>query len=543
MSAPTPIVELLLIAVAVAVATKYVRLPYTVALVLVGLALGAAGHLTPIELSRELIFFIFLPPLLFEGCLNMDLQLLLRNWRRVFLLAVPGTLASAFLLGVGVYYLFGWLGSPLALEVAVLLGVILSPTDPISVLAIFKEHGVAKELAIVVEGESVFNDGIGVVLFLIAVDVASGHPVTPDEAAVEFLREVAGGALIGFSLGYLTHRLLGAIDDHLIEVAISLVLAYGVYLVAERLGTSGVIAVVVAGLIIGNYGRVLSMAPTTRISLAHFWDVAAFIINSLLFLMIGLELELAKVRAFWLAIVASFLLMLAVRAAIVSGALRADRLLGGRRLARGWASVVSWGGVRGSIPIALTLGLPTVGLMSPALRAELLAVVFGTVFCSLVVQGLTMKPLLGRLGLIGLDRELRAYEEALGRLVGARAALRSLASAHREGELPDSVYDELRSQVEEDRKIAAAAAGRAAQAHEGVRRRQLGRAGYQVLRAQRAALDEAFRRGLLSQVVADALKREVNARLEEGSERGFETVWGGRPPEEPDEEQPATDEF
>lgn len=525
MIAPTPIVELLLIAVLVAVATKYIRLPYTVALVLVGLALGAAGHLAPIQLSRELIFFIFLPPLLFEGCLNMDLQLLARNWRRVFLLAVPGTLASTALLGVGAYYLFAWLGFPLTPEVALLLGVILSPTDPISVLAIFKEHGVERELSILVEGESIFNDGIGVVLFILAVEVATGHAATPTGVAVEFFREVGGGALIGFSLGYLTHRLLGLIDDHLIEVVISLVLAYGVYLVAEELQTSGVIAVVVAGLIMGNYGRVLSMAPTTRISLAHFWDVAAFIINSLLFLMIGFELELAKVRVFWVAIVVTFALMVVVRTAVTSGALGVDRLLGGRRLAKGWTTVVSWGGLRGSIPIALVLGLPTVGLMDSALRSELVAVVFGTVLCSLVIQGLTMKPLLKRMGLLGLDRKLRVYEEALGRLMAARAGLRALESANREGELPDSVYRELRSKVDEERATAAIAVGQEAQAHAGVRRRQLGRAGYQVLRAQRVALDEAFRRGLLSEIVAADLKREVDAKLEEGSELGFETLW------------------
>ncbi|MFQ5690435.1 MAG: Na+/H+ antiporter [Gemmatimonadota bacterium] len=525
MTGPAPIVELLLIAVAVAVATKYVRLPYTVALVLVGVTLGALVRVESLQLSRELILFIFLPPLLFEGCLNMDLSLLVRNWRRVFLLAVPGTLASALLIGFGAYHLFSWLGAPLPIELALLLGVMLSPTDPISVLAIFKEQGVTRELSILVEGESVFNDGIGVVLFLLALEVAGGHSVTLADATVEFVREVAGGALVGFSLGYLIYRLLGQIDDHLVEVVISLVLAYGVYLVAERLHMSGVIAVVVSGLIIGNYGRMFSMSPTTRISLAHFWDVASFIINSLLFLLMGLELDLGRARGFGLAIFGAFALMIVARTIVAHGSLWLDRLLGGARLPRGWSTVVNWGGIRGSIPIALALGLPAAGLLTPGLRAQLIAVVFGAVFLSVVVQGLTMKPLLGRLGLLGLGEEERLYEEALGRVVAARAAVRSLESAYREGGLPEERYERMKARLEAERARAASEASRTAREYSLIRRRQLARSSERLVRAERTALDQAYRRGLLSATVADRLKRELDARLVEGSERGWERVW------------------
>jgi len=527
---PTPIVELLLVAVVVAVITKYVHLPYTIALVLVGLALGALGGFEPLSLSREVIFFIFLPPLLFEGCLNMDLSLLVRNWRRVFLLALPGTLLMSALLGAGTYFLFQWVGFPLPLEVAVLLGVMLSPTDPISVLAIFKEHGVSHELGILVEGESVFNDGIGVVLFLIALEVVSGHPVTVSDGLIEFTREVGGGALVGFSLGYLTHRILGRLDDHLVEVAISLVLAYGVYLVADWMHVSGVIAVVVAGLIIGNYGRLFSMSPTTRVSLSHFWDVAAFIANSLLFLLIGLELEISLLASFALAIAATFALMLVARTFVVHGAFRLDRWLGGRQLPRGWISVVNWGGVRGSIPIALVLGIPSVGILGPTLRTELIAVVFGTVFLSLVVQGTTMKPLLERFGLIGLREEEREYEAALGRIWLTRAALQSLDRAHREGGLPDDTYEALKSRLDEELAGAASEARRTAREYALIRERQLARSSERMIRASRVALDDAFRRGLLSESVATELKEELDAMIVEGSEAGWEDVWGIQSP-------------
>ncbi len=526
MTGPTPVVELLLIAVIVAVITKYIHLPYTIALVLVGLVLGAFGGLRPLELSRELIFFIFLPPLLFEGCLNMDLALLVRNWRRVLLLALPGTIVSTLVLGFGAHLLFRWLGSPIPLELALLLGVMLSPTDPISVLAIFKEHGVSHELSILVEGESVVNDGIGVVLFLIAVDIATGHSVTVSGGVLEFLREVAGGALVGFSLGYLTHRILGRLDDHLIEVVISLVLAYGVYLVADGLHTSGVIAVVVAGLIIGNYGRMFSMSPTTRISLSHFWDATAFIANSLLFLLIGLELDIGRLWAFGLATVATFGLMVLTRTLVVSGSFTLDRLMGGRRLPRGWLSVVNWGGVRGSIPIALVLGLPTAGLLTGELRSQLIAVVFGAVFLSLVIQGTSMKGLLGRLGLVGLRAEEREYEEALGRVWSTRAELQTLEAVYRDGEVEEGSYAAIKARLEGSFEDAAGTARRTARENDLIRARQLARASERILRAGRTAIDDAFRRGMLSDTVANRLKEEVDARLVQGREVGWEQLWG-----------------
>ena len=526
MLGPTPVVELLLIAVIVAVATKYVRLPYTIALVLVGLALGAFGGFAPVELSRDLIFFIFLPPLLFEGCLNMDLSLLARNWRRILLLALPGTIVSTAILGGGAWLVFRALGAPLPLEIAVLLGVMLSPTDPISVLAIFKEHGVSHELSILVEGESVFNDGIGVVLFLIAVDIATGHPVGASEGMVEFIREVAGGALVGFGFGYLTHRILGRLDDHLIEVVISLVLAYGVYLVADSFHMSGVIAVVVAGLIIGNYGRMFSMSPTTRVSLAHFWDATAFIANSLLFLLIGLELELGRLLSFGLAIGVTFVLMVVARSFVVYSSFATDRLMGGRRLPRGWTSIVNWGGIRGSIPVALALGLPTAGMLSADLRSQLIAIVFGAVFLSLVIQGTTIRGLLARFGLIGMRDEERAYEDAIGRIWSSRAEMHALETAHRDGDLADGTYEALKNILEESSEEAASVARRTARENVLIRERQLARSSERMVLAGRSAIEDAFRRGLLSEEISDRLKKEMDARLVQGGEVGWKSVWG-----------------
>jgi CPA1 family monovalent cation:H+ antiporter len=516
MDQTTLLVELLVLAILVAIVVKFVRLPYTIALVLAGLAVGLLPEVPAFPVDPDLWLLLFLPPLLFEGAVNMDLELLRRYATPVGLLALLGTLLSVAGLATAFHAL---LGLPIAL--ATLLGVMLSPTDPVSVLALFKEYGVARGLRTIVEGESVFNDGVAVVLYLIVLEVLHGEPVTVVAGLVEFIKVVAGGALVGLALGYLTHRLYSVIDDHLIEVGLSLALAYGVYLVAERLEVSGVIAVVVAGLIIGNYGRIFSMSPSTRLSLTHFWEVAAFLINGLLFLLIGLTVERGGLFSYLGQIALVFGTMLVARAVIVYGILAVYQWLSRHALPAGWVHLTNWAGVRGSIPVALALGLP---LWLPEVD-RLRAITLGAVVLSLLVQGLSIKALLGRLGLVQLSEEQEAFERAQGQAIAARAALSELESLYRRGEISDLLYGSLNAYFDRVRRENTAALGSMTQDHDAVRRRQLGRVSAQLMAAERAALDEALRRGLLSEGVWHELKREVDARLVEGEEEGWERLW------------------
>lgn len=516
MSDTTLLIELLVVAVLVAIVVKYVRLPYTIALVLAGVGVGLLPEVPAFPIHPDLWLLLFLPPLLFEGTINMDLELLKRYATPVGMLAFLGTLFSVLLLAA-----FFHIALDLPLAVAALLGVMLSPTDPVSVLALFKEHGVSGGLQAIVEGESVFNDGVAVVLYTIVLGVLSGESITVAAGVVEFVKVVAGGALVGLFLGYLTHRVYSVLDDNLIEVGLSLVLAYGSYLIAERLEVSGVIAVVVAGLIIGNYGRILSMSPSTRLSLTHFWEIGAFLINGLLFLLIGLTVERGGLLAYAGLVGLVFVALVAVRAVVVYGTLAAYRGLTRHSLPSGWLHVVNWGGVRGSIPVALALGLP---LWVPRL-AELRAITLGAVFLSLLIQGATIKRLLARLGLVQSSDAQRDFERVKGRLIAARAAVRELGKLHGRGEISDSLHARLGEYFESIRSEYTSSLAEMTVDDSAVRRREIGRVSSQVFAAERTALDDALRRGLLGEEVWRELKREVDALLVEGEEEGWQRLW------------------
>jgi len=397
----TIFVVLLAGAAVVGVLTKFIRIPYTIALVLAGLfvALMQSAPENAV-ITEELVLVLFLPPLLFQAGLHLDLEQLQRKAAVVAMFAVPGVILSMCGVGVAVK---PFLPDDSALPVspwlaALLFGAMLAPTDPISVLATFKTAKAPEGLKTLVEGESLFNDGTGVVLFLIlfaAIFPASGHdalaPISVAGAVQEFIKVAGLGLIMGLGLGLIALWLLKKLDDHVLENAITIVLTWGSFIVSERIGGSGVIAVVVAGLIMGNYGQRLAMSKRTSETINTFWESIDFIVNSIVFLLMGFELQAiggyqALLHpAVLLAVVVVFLAILAVRAVMVYSA----ALLYGRHWPGGWKHVVFWAGMRGSIPLALALGLP-----GGELKAFMVPVAFGVVLVSLLLQGLTMPCLL-----------------------------------------------------------------------------------------------------------------------------------------------------
>jgi CPA1 family monovalent cation:H+ antiporter len=511
MSTAVAAIELLLLAILVALVTKRLRLPYTIGLVVCGLVVGVT-RLLPIEIDRDLLLLVLLPPLLFEGALNMDLELLGQQWFPVALYALAGTVLGAGAIGMVVWGLAPVTGHEVSLTAALFLGTILSATDPVSVLSMFKQFGVDKRLAVIIEGESVFNDGIAVVLYLImygAIAPGGSAPGLADGLA-RLVTVAGGGAAIGIAIGWAAYRALQRIDDHLLEVMISVVLAWGSYVLAEKVHASGVLAAVCAGLIMGNYGRVFSMSPTTRVTLGAFWEVAAFIANSFVFILIGLQMDRASFARHLPVIVLTIGAMLASRALVVY-ALAPIARLAGWSLPLSWLHVLNVGGLRGSIPIALALGLPA----ALADREMLMACVFGAVFFSLLAQGLAIKPLLGRLGLMGIDEHQREYERALAHAVAIKAALREAERLAEAGEIAPVVHARLNGELREDEKRMAATLASLEAGHDLLRLTQETRARRRLLHVRRSAVDDAFRRGVISEEVLEEVRRDIDGLVAE----------------------------
>jgi CPA1 family monovalent cation:H+ antiporter len=416
------LVLLLIIAAAVAVLARRIGVPYIIGLVLVGLVVGLGLHWDTLKLSSDLVFYVFLPILLFESAYNLEASLLRDQWQRIAALAVPGVLIAFGLTAVGVHLLGG-----LAWGVALLFGALIAATDPVSVVSIFRKLGVSERLTTLVDAESLFNDGAAAVLFAVVLTVVvDGRDFAAGWAVGTFLWMSVGGTAVGLAVGFGASWIHRRLDDHLIEITLSTIVAYGSFLLAQTLGMSGVVACVTAAIVLGNLGRTRTMSPVTRVTLTTVWDYAAFVANSLIFLLIGLSVNLEVILDQVGVVLVAFAVVVVARAVTVYG-------LGGlaRLFHRGpplrWQHVLVWGGLRGTIALALVLSVPAAATG----RSELVTLTFGVVLLSLLVQGLTMPWLTRRLGLAGQARHAneREREVLLDGFVRAHEELVSLQDA------------------------------------------------------------------------------------------------------------------
>ena len=501
------LLALFIIIILVGLTARYFRLPYTTILVVVGLGLEFLGFLPAIELTPDLVLLLFLPPLAFEAAFHLDFDKMRQDLTPISVFALLGVVITTFVAGA----VFVWgLGVPW--QVALLFGTLIAATDPVSVVAVFRELGVARRLSVLMESESLFNDGTSIVLFRIMLLVVLTGAFNPASSILEFLRLVVGGAALGFGLGYLVSRFLSRIDDYLIEISLTVVLAWGSYLLGEYLGLSGVITVVVAGLVLGNYGGRVSFSPTTKIVLEHVLEFISFVANSFIFLLIGLQITLIDLRTNVPAILWAIAAALIARAVAVYGLSIPLRWIS-KPISLKWQHLLFWGGMRGGVTLALALSLP----LAVPQRETLIVAAFAVVLFTLVAQGLTIRPVVQALQLVPQVENQQDYESTRAQLLASRAADRRLTQLREQGTIGESTYTALRSDIETQTQELAQQLDTLYETHPELKDNELKSARLEALRAQRSELFELNRRGIVSDESYQKLIAEVDKQLEEST--------------------------
>jgi len=383
---------LLLISAVVAMLTRRLHLPYSVGLVAAGIAIALLPFAPDVKLTKELLFSVLLPPLIFEASYYLNWQHLRKDLSVVLVLATLGVVFSAAVTAVGMHYFVDWPWFS-----ALIFGVLIAATDPVSVIATFKEAKAQGRLLMLVESESLFNDGTAAVLFAICLELALGGAITPVEMATRLGITVGGSLLCGALVGGAALLLTGRTDDHLVEITFTTVAAYGSFLLAEHLHLSGVLATMTAGLMMGNLRALgsinLSISDRGRDAVQAFWEYAAFVANSLVFLLIGMHEARQNFFSGWVTIGIAIVVVLLGRAMAVYPCclLYAGS---GLRVSLRHQHVLVWGGLRGALALALALALPS----DVPQREAIVTVSFAVVAFSVFVQGLTLTPVLKAFG-------------------------------------------------------------------------------------------------------------------------------------------------
>ena len=379
---------LLFIAMLVALLTKRIRIPYTVGLVIAGIAVSFLPFTPEIELSRELIFIILLPPLIFEATLFIRWRELMWNLPVILVFATVGVLLSAVLTGAGMVYFAGW-----TWQSAALFGILIAATDPVSVIATFREADVHGRLRLLVEAESLFNDAAAAVGFGLVLGFVSGETISLQSSMLNGAWSILGGLLIGGLCAGVALLLTRSTDDHLVELALSTVAAYGSFLIAEDFHASGVLSTLTVGILIGNFGLPYAYSDKGRAFIMDFWEFMAFITNSIIFFLIGVrEANQSFLNAIPFVAIAIVIVTFGRAAAIYPLSLLFNKTR--LKIEKNHQHVLFWGGLRGALALALALGLPE----QVPHREQIITAAFGVVAFSIFVQGVTMTPLLRRLG-------------------------------------------------------------------------------------------------------------------------------------------------
>ena len=396
---------ILLIGAVVAIIARRLKVPYTIGLVVAGIAIGLLPLGFEIGLSKELLFKVLLPPLIFEAALYIHWKELKNDLVPVVTFATFGVLLSAGITATFMHFIVGW-----EWTMAALFGVLIAATDPVSVIATFKEAKVEGRLRLLVESESLFNDSTAAVAFAIALTFAMGQSMAVGTAALAMILSVVGGIVSGLLVGYGCLWIAGRTTDHLVELALTTIAAFGSFWLAEQftfsgVHLSGVLASMTAGLLVGNTNELGFITEKGDESIEDFWEFAAFVVNSIVFIVLGISESAQSFSRSAFAIVIAIIAVIIARAAAIYpiSALYAKSKW---KIDTEHQHIMFWGGLRGALALALALGIPE----SVPYKSEILTVTFGVVAFSVFAQGLTMTPLLRKLGQLP-NRDIEIADE------------------------------------------------------------------------------------------------------------------------------------
>lgn len=450
------VITLLFVATVVAFLLRRSKIPYSVVLVLAGILVGLVGENIPLfvfledfRLSPDLVFYVFLPTLIFESAFNTNLNQFTQSIKTVTVLSTVGMLISMFLIGAGMHYLldFPW-------AIALLFGALISATDPISVLAMFKKIGAPKRLSTIVEGESLFNDGTALVLFGILLEIVRKGEFGTTELLGTFGNfglVVFGGIATGLALGFLFSKALDYVKNSKeIEISITLILAHFTFILAEYfLGVSGILATVAAGIVLGNYGA-FKISPDVKEIMTHFWDYSAFLANSLLFLLVGIIIFSTKdaIMPLLLPTILVILIVMLARMLMIYSVLPAVNVIFPReRIPTSWIHIIQWSGLRGALAIALILTLPS----TLPFYEEMLIYTVGVIFFTIIFNGFTISPLINALGLKAFSI-MERFEHDENKVLIDQKVHTQLKNMRDRNFISDRIYKKVNAEYMQDSK-------------------------------------------------------------------------------------------
>jgi len=488
----------LIIATVVAVVARRLRLPYTIGLVLIGVGMTFL-NLSDFHVTPEIILFVLVPPLLYEAAYHLQLEDLRKNIVPILTWAIPGVVITTLLVGWGVARTIG-----ISVPAAIVFGALMAATDPVAVVALFKSLGVPKRLRVLLEGESLFNDGTAIVVFGVALVVAQTGDFNLLTGIVDFFRIAGGGLLVGMIVGLLSNSMIARINEHLVESTITFISAYGAFMVGESLHVSGVLAVVTAGLIVGNYGR-KHMSSTTRIAVTSFWEFVSFLANSFIFLLIGLEVDVLVLLENWQPILLAIGAVLVVRAMVIY-----ISSLFLRTIPRTWQHIMVWGGLRGAISLALALSLP---LSLGAERSQIQAMTFGVVLFTILIQGFSMSPILRKLGVVKNMEDRTEFEMRRAQAVSSRASLDRAREMYQQGLVSRKSWEIISKVLEKRSNGLSAQSVGWLEDHPELALEELNHTWREILRVQRTTSLQLLTNGVISEETYQRLTTQIDTVL------------------------------